>query len=128
MTAAEAAKLLQLNVKQVQAMARAGRLPAHRVGRKWIFQREEIEGLLGARPAPGASGLDDLSARNRLRGRITSLTKDGLMAEVRLSIGDQELVAMITSSSADRLGLRVGDTAFAVIKSTEIMIGRETRK
>lgn len=66
----------------------------------------------------------ELSARNRLRGRIVSLTLDGVMAEVRLQIGAQELVSIITRSSAERLKLSVGDEVLAVIKSTEVMIGR----
>ena len=51
----------------------------------------------------------DLSARNQLRGTITALQIEGVMAEVRLQIGDQELVSVITRRSAERLGLRVGD-------------------
>jgi molybdate transport system regulatory protein len=46
------------------------------------------------------------------------------MAEVRLAIGDQELVSIITRSSVERMGLKVGDQVFAVIKSTEVMIGK----
>jgi molybdate transport system regulatory protein len=46
------------------------------------------------------------------------------MAEVRLAIGEQELVSIITRSSAERLGLKVGQEVFAVIKSTEVMIGK----
>jgi len=46
------------------------------------------------------------------------------MAEVVLRIGDQELVAVITRTAAERLGLAVGDDAFAVIKSTEVMVGK----
>ena len=46
------------------------------------------------------------------------------MAEVRLRIGDQELVSVITRRSAERLALRIGDEVFAVIKSTEVMIGK----
>jgi len=46
------------------------------------------------------------------------------MAEVRLAIGDQELVSIITRDSAERLGLAIGVEAHAVIKATEIMIGR----
>jgi molybdate transport system regulatory protein len=46
------------------------------------------------------------------------------MAEVRVSIGDQELVAVITRSAAERLRLRRGDDVFAVVKSTEVMIGK----
>jgi molybdopterin-binding protein len=126
LTVAEAARLLHLNTKRVQALARAGKLPATRVGRKWLFRREEIDALLGAtmeRP-PGARGVE-LSARNQLRGRIVGLTIEGLMCEVRLDIGGQELVSVITRSSAERLGLRLGDEVLAVIKSTEVMIGRE---
>lgn len=125
LTVQEAADLLHLNVKRVQSLARAGRLPAVRVGRKWLFHRDQLDALLGrgaaARPAPTLS----ISARNRLRGTITQLRVDGLMAEVTLRIGDQDLVALITRSSAERLGLRAGDEAFAVIKSTEVMIGNE---
>jgi molybdate transport system regulatory protein len=47
------------------------------------------------------------------------------MAEVHLALGDQELVSVITRSSVERLGLRVGDEAVALIKSTEVMIGKE---
>jgi molybdopterin-binding protein len=125
--AEEAAQLLHLNVKRVQSLAREGKLPAARVGRKWLFRREELERLLGRTgvSAPGRSL--SISARNRLRGQISRLSMDGLMAEVQLRIGDQELVSVITRSSAERLGLEVGDEVFAVIKSTEIMIGKEGR-
>lgn len=126
--AEEAAQFLHLNVKRVQSLAREGKLPAARVGRKWLFRREELEALLG-RPAPAPEGRSiAISARNRLRGRISRLALDGLMAEVQLRIGDQELVSVITRSSAERLGLKVGDEVVAVIKSTEIMIGKEGRE
>ena len=73
----------------------------------------------------GTGGPLTLSARNRLRGRIAALRVDGLMAEVVLQIGGQDLVAMITRSSAERLGLAVGDEVLAVIKATEVMIGKQ---
>lgn len=125
---AEAAELLHLNVKRVQSLARAGQLPAARIGRKWLFRREELEALLGTPVRTDARPSLNISARNRLRGRITRLDVDGLMAEVQLRIGDQELVSIITRSSAERLGLALGAEVFAVIKSTEIMIGREDRE
>ena len=126
----QAAALLHVDVRRVRALARSGRLPAVRVGRRWLFPKGELERLL-VRPfgEPRAPRPDDglgLSARNRLRGTILSIEKDGLMAEVRLAIGDQELVSVITRSSAERLGLAVGDEAWAVIKATEIMIGKES--
>jgi molybdopterin-binding protein len=127
LTAPETARLLHLNVKRVQALARAGRLPATRVGRKWLFPRDRIEAVLGGErrsPAQPVHGVE-LSARNQLRCRIEHLTLEGLMCEVRLAIGGQELVAVITRSSAERLGLKVGEEVLAVIKSTEVMIGRD---
>jgi molybdopterin-binding protein len=128
LNAEEAAQLLHLNVKRVQGLARAGKLPAARVGRKWLFRRDELEALLGRPAVPAAAGSMAISARNRLRGSIARLQYDGLMAEVVLRIGDQELVAMITRSSAERMGLQVGDEAFAVIKATEVILGKEGRE
>lgn len=125
--ARQAAGLLHLNVKRVQQLAREGRLPATRVGRKWLFPESDLAALLGAgrsdEPAPSRSG--GLSARNRLAGRVTALTFDGLMAEVRIAIGNQELVSLITRNSAERLALRVGGPAFAVIKSTDVLVATE---
>jgi molybdate transport system regulatory protein len=123
LSANEVASLLHLNVKRVQGLARAGKLPASRVGRKWLFPRSRIEALLGHRGAVSEPAME-LSARNRLRGRITGLQMDKVMAEVRLAIGDQELTSIITRASAERLRLRVGDEVYAVIKSTEVMIGK----
>jgi len=118
----ETAALLHLNVKQVQNLARAGKLPAVRVGRKWLFPQDRIEKLLGRHAAAAAI---EISARNRLRGTIAHLRFDGLMAEIVVAIGDQELVSVITRSSAERMKLRVGEEVFAVVKSTEVMIGKE---
>lgn len=120
----EAAKLLHLSVKRVQALARAGKLPATRVGRKWLFRQDELERRLGSRRPRAEAGSFEISARNRLSGVVTRLRFDGLMAEVVLRIGDQELVSVITRTSAERLGLAEGEEAFAVIKSTEVMIGK----
>ncbi len=126
LTAAEAAELLHLHPKHVQRMARAGRLPATRVGRKWLFPRHQLEAWLarGAGPVLASDDTVVLSARNQLRVRVAGIAVDGLMAEVRLRIGDQELVSLITRSSAERLRLTVGDEVYAIVKATEVMIGR----
>ena len=126
LTATEAAELLHLHVKRVQALARDGKLPAIRYGRKWLFPRSRLLQLpAGAElPARRMAGVD-ISARNQLRGTIVALAIDGVMAEVRIRIGDQELVSVITRGSAERLGLREGTEVLAVIKSTEVMIARE---
>ena len=120
----EAALYLHLNVKRVQALARAGRLPGRRVGRRWLFDQRDLDASLGRSPEVGSGNGLDLSARNQLRGRVLDITVEGLMAEVRIGIGDQELVAVITRSSAERLGVKAGEPIIAVIKSTEVMIAK----
>jgi molybdopterin-binding protein len=65
-----------------------------------------------------------LSGRNQLVGRVESVRISGLMAEVVLSIGHQHITSIITSRSAREMKLKVGQTAAALIKSTEVMILR----
>jgi molybdopterin-binding protein len=66
-----------------------------------------------------------LSGRNQLRGVVEEVRTDGLLAQVRLRIADQVLTAVITRDAIDELKLRRGDTALAIVKATEVMIGRE---
>lgn len=65
-----------------------------------------------------------LSGRNQLRGIVEEVRGDGLLAQVRLRIGDQLLTAVITRDAVNELKLKKGDDAVAIIKSTEVMIGR----
>ena len=79
-----------------------------------------------ARPAtPGV--LVALSGRNQLRGVVDEVRSEGLLSQVRLRIGDQILTAVITRDAVTELKLKRGDEAIAVIKSTEVMIGRAGR-
>jgi len=68
--------------------------------------------------------LGGLSARNRLRGFIDEVRIDGLLAQVRLRVGNQSLTAVITADAVRALKLRRGDDAIAIIKSTEVMIAK----
>lgn len=124
LTVHQAADLLHLHVKRVQALARSGKLPAVRAGRKWLFPRSALLALLRGTAGPAAASPAQLSGRNQLRGRITAISVDGVMAEVRIEIGGHELVSIITRASVERLGLKVGEEATAVIKATDVMIGR----
>ncbi|MGA8540107.1 MAG: TOBE domain-containing protein [Terriglobales bacterium] len=65
-----------------------------------------------------------VSGRNQLVGRINSVRISGLMAEIKISIGDQEITSIITASSAREMNLKPGQTAAALIKATEVMILR----
>ena len=92
----------------------------------------EIERLLAASgrklPAlpPSHNGpIVALSGRNQLHGIVEEVRSEGLLAQVRLRIGDQMLTAVITRDAVDELKLRRGDEAIAVIKSTEVMIARQ---
>jgi molybdopterin-binding protein len=67
-----------------------------------------------------------VSGRNQLVGRIDRVRISGLMAEVMLSIGDQQITSIITASSAREMKLKAGQTAAALIKATEVMILRVT--
>ena len=67
-----------------------------------------------------------ISARNQLNGRVTKVTKDGLMASIDVEIETpQKVNAVITSRSAEDLDLKARDHVSAVIKATEVMIGRD---
>ena len=66
-----------------------------------------------------------ISGRNQLRGVIEEVRVEGLLAQVRLRIGDQRLTAVITRDAVDELKLKRGQPAVAIVKSTEVMIGRE---
>src|SRR5216110_3159914 len=68
------------------------------------------------------------SGRNQLRGIVEEVRADGLLAQVRLRIGDQRLTAVITRDAVDELKLRRGDDALAIVKSTEVMIAREAHE
>lgn len=76
------------------------------------------------RPARGGV-LIALSGRNRLRGIVEEVRREGLLAQVRLRVGDQLLTAVITRDAVDELRLRRGDEATAIVKATEVMVGRE---
>ena len=65
-----------------------------------------------------------ISARNVLEGRVQSVSKGAVNAEVALLLeGGETVIAVITNSSVDSLGLAPGKTAYAVIKASEVMIG-----
>jgi molybdopterin-binding protein len=65
-----------------------------------------------------------VSGRNQLLGRVAEIKVDGLMAKVVLSLGEQRITAIITADAVEDLGLKKGDIAVALIKSTEVMIAR----
>ena len=66
-----------------------------------------------------------VSARNQLRGTVKSIKTGSVMAEIIVELGDgQQIVSAITNTSAQSLNLKQGDSVLAIIKATEVMIGK----
>jgi molybdopterin-binding protein len=65
-----------------------------------------------------------VSGRNQLVGKVVGIRVEGLLAEVVLSVGDTQVTAIITANAVRELQLKKGDTAAALIKSTDVMIER----
>jgi molybdopterin-binding protein len=69
-------------------------------------------------------GFRHISGRNQLIGTVVDLKIAGLMAQIKLQIGRQQITSIITADAVREMGLKKGDTAAALIKSTEVMIVR----
>ena len=136
----------------VTVRAAAGRLGVgYSTLKQWIYQgrirttqtpgghhridESEVDRLLARRGVSGRARprrkgvqrgvIVSLSGRNQLRGFVEEVRVDGLLAQVRLRVGDQSLTAIITKDAVAELKLRRGDEALAIVKSTEVMIGRQ---
>ena len=135
LTVRAAAEQLGVAYSTVKRWMRDGRVRTTRTeGGHHRVSQAEIERLLAkqepARSSQSAHHADDealggLSARNRLHGFVDEVRIDGLLAQVRLRVGGQSLTAVITADAVRALNLRRGDDALAIIKSTEVMVGRE---
>jgi molybdopterin-binding protein len=76
-------------------------------------------------PATAAhTGATRISGRNQLLGSIIEVKIEGLLAKVVLAVGNQRITAIITADAVRELDLKQGDDAVALIKATEVMIGR----
>jgi len=66
-----------------------------------------------------------LSARNHLEGTIKSIKLGNVMAEIVVTVGNFDVAAAITRTSAEQMNLKVGDKVAAVVKATEVMIEKD---
>ncbi|SEL31033.1 molybdenum-pterin binding domain-containing protein [Methanobrevibacter gottschalkii] len=66
-----------------------------------------------------------LSARNQLNGKVTGVENGAVMANIKIEVSEPSTItAIITKESAEKLGLAEGDDVTAIIKSTEVIIGK----
>ena len=123
----EAAELLGVSVDTVRRWVDAGRLAAtrHEHGHRLIdgVHLAEFVRAQGSEPDDRAVGS---SARNRLRGIVTAVVKDTVMAQVDIQCGPFRVVSLMSREAVDDLDLQVGSVAIAVIKSTTVVVERST--
>ena len=66
-----------------------------------------------------------ISARNRLKGKIVEVKKGQTTAHVRIDVNGIVVTAAITNDAVDELALKVGQDAYAVIKASDVMVGKD---
>ena len=64
-----------------------------------------------------------LSARNRLKGKIVDVKKGATTSHVRIDVSGTIVTASITNEAVDELGLKAGQTAYAIVKASDVMVG-----
>lgn len=67
----------------------------------------------------------NISARNQLKGKVTAIKNGPVSTEVVIDVNGSEIVSSITTGSAESLNLKVGDDAVAIIKASNVMVGKE---
>lgn len=124
----EAAGLLGVSDDTVRRWAEAGRLPTHRGehGRLVIHGPDlaelarDLGESTGQAAVPATYGQE--SARNRMRGIVTRVLRDGVMAQVDIQAGPFRLVSLMSREAADDLGLEPGVVAVASVKATQVVV------
>ena len=129
LTPREAARLIGVSYPSIKQWILSGKLKTmqtpgghHRIAHSTLKPFLEKD---KAKPsATSRERFRRVSGRNQLAGKVVSIRIEGLLAEVILSIGDTSVTAIITANAARELQLKKGDTAAALIKSTDVMIER----
>lgn len=117
----DAAELLGVSDDTARRWAESGRLVTSRDG----AGRQVVAGTdLAALAVELAQEPEQLrvSARNRLRGIVTRVLRDGVMAQVELQCGPHRVVSLLSREAVDELGLEVGVLAVASIKATQVVV------
>jgi molybdopterin-binding protein len=128
-----AAEMLGVTVDTIRRWSEAGRITVVRSeGGQRLVPIEELTRLIGERrQAATDRPIVAQSARNRFAGIVTRVEKDRVAAVVEVLAGPHRLVSLMTAEAVDELGLKVGDEAICVVKSTNVVVeipsSRESR-
>jgi molybdopterin-binding protein len=116
-TAGEAARRLGISLDTLRRWDRDGRIKTSRDGgNRRLVAVKEVDRLKG-------DGSTQFSARNRLRGTVTDVRVEGLIAQVELLVDEPaRVVAIVTADAVGELGLEAGKPATAVVKATSVMV------
>ena len=125
MRISEAAELLGVSDDTVRRMVDSGRLAAgYDDAHRLVVEGADLAAVAQdvARPAP-VGVVSDESARNRMRGIVTRVLTDTVMAQVEMQCGPFRIVSLMSREAVESLGLEVGTVAVASIKSTNVVVG-----
>ncbi|MFD1319830.1 TOBE domain-containing protein [Micromonospora sonneratiae] len=122
----EAAELLGISVDTVRRWVDAGRLTATRdeQGHR-VINGADLAAFVRAQAAE-PEDRDGSSARNRLRGIVTAVVKDSVMAQVDIQAGPFRVVSLMSREAVDDLALEAGSVVVAVIKSTTVVVEKSS--
>ena len=128
-TPREAARLLGISYPTIKQWILSGKLASKTTpgGHHRITQAALAPFLEENREKGGEQSrarFQRVSGRNQLVGKVMSLRIEGLLAQIVLRIGQQQITAVITSDAAREMGLKKGDDAAALVKATDVMIER----
>lgn len=119
----DAAELLGVSPDTVRRWVDAGRLAAARDehGHR-LIEGVDLAAFARAQGTDPDERGESTSARNRLRGIVTAVVKDTVMAQVDIQAGPFRVVSLMSREAVDELDLQVGSVATAVIKSTTVVV------
>lgn len=130
---AEAAELVGVSYPTLKQWIYKGKIRSVKTaGGHHRIPREEVERLTGGatttakqqQSQPKHVSLNAISGRNKLRGRVTEVRREGLLVQVSVDVSGQTITSIITSDAADSLGLKRGVVVYVLIKATEVMVIR----
>ena len=128
-TAREAARILGISYPAIKQWILNGKLATAKTpGGHHRIPESKLKPFLIAdaekTPRVSRERFRRVSGRNQILGKIVSIQIQGLLAEVILATADSHITAIITANAVRELGLKKGQTAAALIKSTDVMIER----